>query len=393
MDRPGWLRLVAGGEPASAAAPRADGRDAPARRLRSARFLRRDDRMSSALALPSRASGLAAILGESPAIRRLRADIARLAASPWRSALVVGETGTGKELVPAALAERSALRIRHVEVFNAPAVPADHLESELFGTARGAYPGAIDRPGAAERAAGGVLFLDEIASMPLAHQAKVLRWIESGEARRLGAVRPFASDAAIVAAANAEPRELVERGLLRADLYYRLVQDALLRVPPLRERPGDLEILAAAFAAELPGAPALAPEALAPLRRHAWPGNVRELRAVVRSAARRATGPSVGAREVAEAIEELDARTGPTLLPSSFAEAGAAARSRMLRDALAEAGGNRTLAGIRLGFHAARGAPAAVVDLRARKLAHRRFRYWWGRLVEAPGLACDLEER
>ena len=340
--------------------------------------------MSSATALPSRPTGLAAILGASPGIRRLRAEIARLAASPWRCVLVVGETGTGKELVPGALAERSRLRRRHVEVFNAPAVPADHLESELFGTARGAFPGAIDRPGAAERAAGGILFLDEIASMPLAHQAKVLRWIESGEARRLGATRAFASDAAIVAAANREPRGLVERGRLRADLYYRLVQDAVLRVPPLRERLGDLAPLAAAFAAELPGAPALDAEAVARLARHDWPGNVRELRAVVRSAARCASGGSIDAGAVDEALRQLGALAEPctAAVELPFAEAGRALRSRMLRAALAGAGGNQTLAGIRLGFHARRAAPAPTLDLRARKLAHRRFRYWWERLVE-----------
>ena len=340
--------------------------------------------VACATALPSRPHGLAAILGESPAIRRLRDEIARLAAGPWRCALVVGETGTGKELVPAALAERSALRSRHVEVFNCPAVPADHLESELFGTARGAYPGSVDRPGAAERAAGGILFLDEVASMPPAHQAKVLRWVESGQARRLGATRAFASDAAIVAAVNAEPRILVERALLRADLYYRLVQDALLRVPPLRERMEDLALLTGAFAAELPGAPEVETAAVARLARHAWPGNVRELRAVVRSAARRAAGPVIGAAAIDEALGEVGLAAEPEAAP--FSEAGDAIRARMLLEALAAAGGNQTQAGIRLGFG---GAPRAAVDLRARKLAHRRFRYWWERLVEAETAAAS----
>jgi DNA-binding NtrC family response regulator len=323
-------------------------------------------------------SGLAAILGDSPPIRRLRAEIARLAVSPWRCALVVGETGSGKELVPAALAALPGGAPRHVEVFNCPAVPADHLESELFGTTRGAFPGSLDRPGAVERAEGGILFLDELASMPLAHQAKVLRFVESGVLRRLGGTRALRSEAAVVAAANEEPRALVERGLLRPDLHYRLLQDGVLRVPPLRERPEDLALLAAAFLAELPGPPALAPEAAARLRRHAWPGNVRELRAVLRIAARLESGTSIGDGAIAEAIARVEVASAPPCAAGAegFDQAAALARARMLLEALARAGGNQTLAGMHLGFH------GGSLDLRARKLAHRRFRYWWSRLVE-----------
>jgi two-component system repressor protein LuxO len=331
--------------------------------------------LASAPPCSSAPRGFAAILGESQPIRRLRVEIARLAASPWRCVLVIGETGSGKDLVPAALAAAAGGAPRHVEVFNCPAVPADHLESELFGTTRGAFPGSLDRSGAAERAGGGILFLDEIASMPLAHQAKVLRWVESGELRRLGGVRLLRSDAAIVAAANAEPRALVERGLLRPDLHYRLLQDGVLRVPPLRERLDDLPLLATAFLGELPGRPALDAEAAARLRLHAWPGNVRELRAVLRIAARLAPGTRLGAAEVREAIARVGVE--PEVRPAeTFADAAAALRARMLEDALAAAGGNQTLAGIRLGFH------GGSHDLRARKLAHRRFRYWWDRLVE-----------
>ena len=223
------------------------------------------------------------ILGGSAAVQQLRDEVASLASRPLHSLLVVGETGAGKDLVPIALQACAPERWSHVEVFNCPAVPVDHLESELFGTARGAYPGAVDRPGALERAAGGLLFLDEIVAMAPYHQPKILRMLESGEGRRLGATRGYRVSAPIVAATREDPVTCVERGDLREDLYYRLIQDGVLRVPSLRERLEDVPALAAAFLRDSPGV-AIEPDALSILVKHPWPGNVRELRAVVRAA-------------------------------------------------------------------------------------------------------------
>lgn len=344
------------------------------------------------------------ILGRSPVIARLREEIRSLQRGRPRSVLVRGETGCGKDLVPQALRDCALRHPARFEVFNCPAVPADHLESELLGTTRGAYPGALDRPGAVERADGGILFLDEIAAMPLAHQGKVLRLLESGEGRRLGAARAYRVDVLFVAATNEDLAAAAAGGRFRADLYYRLVQDGVVCVPPLRERPEDVPILVQHFLAELPDPPRPAAEALELLASLPWPGNVRELRAVVRSAARASVAGRLGAREVGEAARKIgltpatasrgspleggDA-SGPGRVEHPFETATAVLRRRLLVDALEAAGGNRTRAGLLLGMGARCAGGAGTVeggcpDLRARKLAHRRFQYWWTRLVSSP---------
>ena len=334
------------------------------------------------------------ILGRSSAIAELRREIEQLAASPLRAVLVLGETGVGKDLVPRALHMCSSRRRGRLVVFNCPAVPADHLESELFGTTRGAYTGAVERPGAVQRANGGWLVLDEIGAMPLAHQAKILRLLETGEARRLGAAEPERIDAAFAAATNEDLALAVREGRFREDLYYRLVQDAVLFVPPLRERREDVPILAQAFLAEIDAPCALLAAAVEVLQLHDWPGNVRELRAVVRTASRLAAGrqgSSITPEDVGRAIRRI-----PTLGPerreqqpteerdATFNAATDQLRRQMLIDALAAAEGNQTLAGVMLGMHERqRGAATGRLDTRARKLAHRKFGYWWNKLVGA----------
>ena len=332
------------------------------------------------------------ILGSSAAIVSLREEIAGLAAAGVRSLLITGETGTGKDLVPAALLACSPQLHGRLEVFNCPAIPADHLESELFGTTRGAYPGAVEREGAAERAAGGLLMLDEIASMPLAHQAKLLRLLESGEGRRLGASRGYRLDVSFAAATNVDLVQAVERGEFRQDLYYRLVQDAVLRVPPLRERREDIGLLAAHFLRALPGAPAVSEAALSRLREHSWPGNLRELRAVVRAAVRIGAGARLGAAEIETALRRISGprACGREPAAASFQGATDGVRRQLLVEALSAAAGNRTRAGILLGLHCRRGQGARGdpgfqgLDGAARKRAHRKFEYWHRLLVADP---------
>jgi anaerobic nitric oxide reductase transcription regulator len=341
----------------------------------------------------------AIVLGESAAIREVRREILGLARMPVRSVLVVGETGVGKDLVPQALHAARFASGAPLEIFHCPAVPADHLESELFGTTRSAYPGAADRAGAAERADGGILFLDEIAATSVHHQAKLLRLLENREGRRLGAARGYRTSALIVAATNEDLTDQVLNGTFRADLYHRLVQDGVVRIPPLRARVADIEILAARFLGELPGPPRIAPDAIPVLRAHPWRGNVRELRAVVRTAARLGEG-LVDAGSVGEAMRRIDAphrapdtraaceRTAGAARSPSFHGATQGLQRQLLIDALASAGGNQTVAGLMLGLHQRidRREPATVdfgaLALAERKRAHRKFSYWWQRLVE-----------
>jgi transcriptional regulator with PAS, ATPase and Fis domain len=253
------------------------------------------------------------ILGRSPRIVALRHEILSLARQRIRCVLVLGETGVGKDLVPRALHAHAPQLPGPLVVFNCPAVPIDHLESELFGTTRGAYPGAVDRPGAAERAGQGLLVLDEIGAMQPRHQAKLLRLLENREGQRLGAPAPYRVEASFAASTNEDLAAAVRTGRLREDLYYRLAQDAVVLVPPLRERLEDVPLLAQAALDEV-GAFVLTPGALAALESHAWPGNVRELRAVVRSAARLARdgdGPApIHADHVLESLGRL--RLDPT---------------------------------------------------------------------------------
>lgn len=236
------------------------------------------------------------LVGRSPAIRRLHQLITRVAAND-ASVLILGESGVGKECVAEALHARSG-RNRFVAV-NCTALPANLLESELFGAARGAYTGAhVERPGLVEQADGGTLFLDEIGDMDLALQPKLLRFLETRRARRVGGRADYAVNVRVVAATNAALRERVRRGLFREDLYYRLA-GITLEVPPLRERPEDIPLLCQRFA-DLAGERAsqprfrFEPALLAALQKWSWPGNVRELRHAIERMALLATGPVLG---------------------------------------------------------------------------------------------------
>ncbi|HQY62332.1 MAG: sigma-54-dependent Fis family transcriptional regulator [Myxococcales bacterium] len=197
--------------------------------------------------------------------------------------VILGESGTGKEVVARALHGSSSRRDAPFVAVNVAALPAELLESELFGHARGAFTGAATaKQGLFEVAHGGTLFLDEVAEMPLPLQAKLLRVLQDGEIRRVGETHSFGVDARVVCATHRDLAGLVERGLFREDLYYRL-NVLRLRVPPLRARPEDVLPLARTFLAhEGKGQLAFTAAAKNALARHTWPGNVRELSSAVK---------------------------------------------------------------------------------------------------------------
>ncbi len=222
--------------------------------------------------------GVDRLIGASASMQALRSTLARLAELP-ATVLLRGESGVGKELAARALHEDGprAESGRFV-VLNCAAIPAELLESELFGHKKGSFTGAIDdRIGKFEAADNGTLFLDEIGDMPLALQAKLLRALQEGEIERIGENQMRRVNVRVVAATNQPLEELVEAGKFRRDLFYR-ISVVPVAMPPLRERREDIETLARVFLARhgAPGAE-IAPDALAALQAHSWPGNVREL--------------------------------------------------------------------------------------------------------------------
>jgi DNA-binding NtrC family response regulator len=227
------------------------------------------------------------------------AQARRMAELPW-PVLIHGESGSGKEGIAALLHEHGPRRGKPFVTLNAGGVPADLIESELFGHERGAFTGAaVARRGVFEQADGGTLFLDEIGELPLALQSRLLRVLDSGEIRRVGAESSRAVDVRLVCATHRDVRALAADGRFREDLYHRIAR-AVIEVPPLRARPEDVHAIAQRVLRELEpdlGPRNLAPAALARLSAHYWPGNVRELRNVLSSAAL-ASGP--GAIEVTE---------------------------------------------------------------------------------------------
>ena len=237
------------------------------------------------------------MVGNSPAMLEVFEQIRRFAACDV-PVLITGESGTGKELVARAIHERSRPGAAPYVALNCAAVPATLIESELFGYEKGSFTGATDRKhGHIEHANRGTLFLDEIGDMPIDLQGLMLRFLQEGEILRVGGRHPIKVDVRIVAATNVRLREAIAAGKLREDLYYRL-NVLTLHLPPLRERDGDVEVLATYFlrqigqelGRELRG---FTPAALAAMLAYSWPGNVRELIATIRRAAVMSNGSLV----------------------------------------------------------------------------------------------------
>jgi DNA-binding NtrC family response regulator len=251
---------------------------------------------NSTLRIVGRTHERSPLLGGSAAMRRLRRSISMLA--PTRLPLLIfGETGTGKELVARALHEESG-RAGAFVALNCGAIASELVESELFGHERGAFTGATQRRlGVFQEADGGTLFLDEIGELPLSLQPRLLRALEVGGVRPVGAARELRVEVRVVAATHVDLEDAVRKGRFREDLYYRLRGD-LLRTPALRDRPDDIVLLAERFLTEENARATLDESALAALTAFSWPGNVRELRNVLRRATA-LSGPIISAGDLA----------------------------------------------------------------------------------------------
>jgi DNA-binding NtrC family response regulator len=264
------------------------------------------------------------IIGNDAGVRQLAELIERVAPSSAAVA-IFGESGTGKELVARALHACSARADRPLIPVNCAAISKELIESELFGHEKGSFTGAMNaRKGAFEEADGGTLFLDEIGELPLDLQAKLLRALESGEIKRVGASRPMTVDVRVVAATNRDLLAASREGKFREDLYYRLCVIPL-HLPPLRSRRGDVVALAEHFVrlyAPRGQTVRFSQAALERLQGHAWPGNIRELRNVVHRALLLRKGPHIDAGDISF-DQEVNRETGisvPELPPGMTLE-------------------------------------------------------------------------
>ena len=247
------------------------------------------------------------LIGRSPAMQEIYRVIARLTQTDL-TVMIMGESGTGKELVARALHDYGKRRHGTFVAVNMAAIPKELVESELFGHERGAFTGATNRGiGRFEQAEGGTLFLDEIGDMPLEAQTRLLRVLQQGEYTTVGGRIPIRTDVRIIAATNRDLRQLIQQGLFREDLYYRL-NVVPMRLPPLRERVEDVPDLVRHFLrkAEEEGLPPkrLDHDALDLLKRHRWPGNVRELENLIRRLAVLHAGETIPASAIASELRE-----------------------------------------------------------------------------------------
>jgi DNA-binding NtrC family response regulator len=299
------------------------------------------------------------MVGVSPAMQQVYETIERVAPTD-ETVLIMGPTGTGKELTASTIHRLSRRADKSFVAMNCGAVSPTLIESELFGHERGAFTGADkQRKGVFEQADGGTLFLDEITEMPAEMQVKLLRVLEGFKLTRVGGTTEISVDVRIIAATNRDPHEAVRAGVLRQDLLYRLFVFPV-KLPALRERGGDVQLLAETFlqAMSADGQPprAFSPSALARLAAHSWPGNVRELRNVVKRAAIMARAPLIEAADLPlegpQLVPVADVATaprseGPVLHPGmSVAEA----ERQLIELTLAHVGGDKRRAADMLGI-------------------------------------------
>ncbi len=282
------------------------------------------------------------------------------------SVLITGETGTGKELAARAVHNASPRADRLFVPINCAAIPAEILESELFGYEKGAFTGALkERIGKFELADGGTIFLDELTEMPLPLQAKLLRVLQENTVERLGGNRVIKLDLRVIAATNRDPLESVRAGLLREDLYYR-INVVSIELPPLRRRTGDIAGLVEHFVAKHGhghAAPRLVPGVLERLQAYAWPGNVRELENMVERALILGGGGTLEAAHFLLEPRPSTAQQAEDAPPAtSLNQAVEALEARMIDAALARAEGNKARA-------------AALLDISERTLWYKLKKY------------------
>jgi DNA-binding NtrC family response regulator len=296
-------------------------------------------------------SAFAGIVGSSPAIKDVLDRASRLLPHPNAGALIVGETGTGKELLARAIHEGGPRRVAPFVAINCSALPEHLIESELFGHERGAFTDAhAPKPGLFEVADGGTLFLDEIGEVPLGLQSKLLRAIETREIRRVGATKHRLVDVRILAATNEHLPNRVRDGSFREDLFFRL-STVVLKMPPLRERGDDILLIAEAllerYAREhgLP-VPILTPDVRYRLTLHPWPGNVRELKNALERALLLSPSGELSADELLPQENLQMEASGPIPFPAPLQEITTAAAHATLK----LCGGNRSESARRLGI-------------------------------------------
>lgn len=342
--------------------------------------------------LRTEASQATRLIGSSPAMQQLDAAIRQVAPGK-ATTLITGETGTGKELVAQAIHQLSPRKNALFVAVNCAAIPADMLESELFGHERGAFTGAIkERIGKFELADGGTLFLDEVTEMPITLQAKLLRALQQGSIERLGGNRQIPVDIRVLAASNRDPKQAIADGKLRDDLYYRL-NVFRIDLPPLRKRRDDIPLLAAHFLQQQPLDEATSQALCA----YDWPGNVRELENILERATIISSGEPIDLRHLpadiidaarmdavnidavridAARIDEVSLHDTSHAQPSASGLAGKTGslplateilEKSMIRAALQSTGGNKSKA-------------ARLLDISERSLWYKLSRY---RLDEA----------
>ena len=302
----------------------------------------------------------AQLIGNSPAWIEVFKNIGRVAATDV-GVLLLGESGTGKEVVARAIHQNSARSRRPFIILNCAALPAELLESELFGHERGAFTGAVaQKRGKFEAADGGTIFLDEIGELPLSLQPKLLRVLQEHTFERVGGTASIHADVRVIAATNRSLEDDVEQKTFRADLFYRL-NAFMVRLPPLRERQSDILPLAEYFLARYAkrnqaAATGLAVDAAAALQSYSFPGNVRELEHLIERAAVKAGGRAITADQIQEEVTKakspaMGAFDIQAAIRISFHEAVASWERYLIEQALKASHGNKSDAARTLGIH------------------------------------------
>jgi len=324
--------------------------------MRIGRALRRQNLESENVSLRQQLDskfGLENIIGKSPALQEIF-EVVRQVAPARTTVLLSGESGTGKELIAKAIHQLSPRAKQPFVTVHCAALAPTLLESELFGHEKGAFTGAHERRiGRFEQAQGGTLFLDEIGEIDATIQVKLLRFLGERTFERVGSNKTLTADARLIAATNKNLEELVKAGTFREDLFFRL-RVVEIHLPPLRERAGDIPLLARIFLSEFArenGKPVsdFTADALEALMSHSWPGNVRELRTAIEHAVVLCRGEKIGARDLPPSVRGGAGRVETQLLQRNDLTVKEAEKQLIIR-ALKETDGNRTLAAQKIGM-------------------------------------------